>query len=319
MRVFYAPDHVLHNPPEEIYDGVRAVYAERADRAEAIITRLRQEAGYDIRRPRRFAESYITAVHHPQYVAFLRRRSAGLAEGEVLFPSYFMTDTYAPITAGTYRAARRSVDTALAAAEAVVHGQPYAYGLCRPPGHHAEHISVGGYCYFNNAAIAAEYLVARGKVAILDIDFHHGNGTQHSFADRADVLYVSLHADPRVRYPYISGFRDECGTGPGQGFTLNYPLPLGTGDHAYLRTLRRALRDIERFSPDYLVVSAGFDTYAEDPIGGFALTTAVYEEVGQAITGLGLPTVILQEGGYNVEALGEMAHRLLQGFRARTS
>jgi acetoin utilization deacetylase AcuC-like enzyme len=173
---------------------------------------------------------------------------------------------------------------------------------------------MGGYCYFNNAAVTANYLSRHGRGASLDIDFHHGNGTQHIFYDRSDVLYVSIHADPLARYPYISGFDDEQGRGAGLGSTKNYPLPLGTTDTEYIRTLDRALEDVRVFAPDYLVVSAGFDTYKDDPIGGFALTAACYEQIGQRISALNTPTVILQEGGYNVEALGDLAHTFLKGF-----
>jgi acetoin utilization deacetylase AcuC-like enzyme len=315
VQVIYNPSHNLHNPPYEHYDGVRAPYAETAARAEAIRSRLASDPGYEIRGPERFSAQHIRSIHHPAYVRFLRERSAGLKGGEVLYPSYHITDTYAPVTAQTYKAAAQAVDVALTAAQAILQGEPHAYGLCRPPGHHAEHVSMGGYCYFNNAAIAANYLARHGRVAILDIDFHHGNGTQNIFYDRSDVLYVSLHADPAVRYPYISGFTDEHGRGEGEGFTKNYPLPLGTNDTDYLRALRGPLQDITDFAPDFLLVSAGFDTYEHDPIGGFALTAPCYGQIGQAIASLGQPTVVLQEGGYNVEALGDIAHTFLEGFK----
>ncbi len=229
--------------------------------------------------------------------------------------THFITDTYAPVARHTYRAAGQAVDVALTAADKLLAGENLVYGLCRPPGHHAEHRSMGGYCYFNNAAIAAEYLSQHGKVAILDIDFHHGNGTQHSFYERSDVLYVSLHADSTVRYPYSSGFADERGHGAGRGYTRNYPLPLGTTNSEYLHALRQALRHIAGFVPDYLVVSAGFDTYSQDPIGGFALSVDGYHAIGQTISSLNVPTVVLQEGGYCVEALGDIAHSFLQGLQ----
>jgi len=315
MYVIYNPGHKLHDPPFEHYDGVAAPYAETSARAEAIIDRLRMDQRLVIRRPtRRAVREDIKQIHHPAYVNFLQRRASQLRGDEILYPSYFMTDTYAPVTAHTYRTAVDAVRTALTAADIVLAGESAAYALCRPPGHHAEHTSMGGYCYFNNAAIAANYLNQHGRVAILDIDFHHGNGTQHSFYDRSDVLYVSIHADPLARYPYISGFRDETGRGEGIGFTKNYPLPLGTIDQKYLRVLRRALRDITDFRPEYLVVSAGFDTYEQDPIGGFALTVPGYAQIGQMIVALHLPTVIIQEGGYHVASLGNIAHAFLQSF-----
>lgn len=317
MYVIYNPTHVRHDPPYEIYDGVRAPYAETAARAEAIIARLRQDSSYRITRPRHFPLAWRRRIHHPRYIRFLRERSGQLGEAEALNPSYFITDTYAPIVQHTYRVAGQAVDVALTAADKLLQGENPVYALCRPPGHHAEHLSMGGYCYFNNAAIAAEYLSKHGRVAVLDIDFHHGNGTQHSFYERSDVLYVSLHADPQVRYPYISGFEEEKGRGQGHGFTRNYPLRLGTTDAEYLGTLRNALRCIASFVPDYLIVSAGFDTYAHDPIGGFALTVPCYQAIGQAIAGLNIPTVAIQEGGYCVPALGDIAYAFLQGLQGK--
>ncbi len=173
---------------------------------------------------------------------------------------------------------------------------------------------MGGYCYFNNAAIAAQHLSRHGRVAILDIDFHHGNGTQDAFYDRSDVLYVSLHADPRDRYPYASGFLSERGRNRGKGCNLNVPLPLGTNDTTSLRHLRNALETIRDFRPEYLIVSAGFDTFLGDPIGGFALTPGVYYDIGHRIARLGLPSLLVQEGGYNVSYLPELVTNFLDGF-----
>jgi acetoin utilization deacetylase AcuC-like enzyme len=225
-------------------------------------------------------------------------------------------DTYTPITSGTFSAAKSSVDVALTGAARVLGGERVVYSLCRPPGHHAEYKVMGGYCYFNNAAIAANYLSKHGKVAILDIDFHHGNGTQALFYDREDVLYVSLHADPRVRFPYSSGFAEETGDGKGQGFTKNYPMLLGTTNTQYLHSLRNALSDVQSFHPDFLVVSVGFDTSEHDPIGGFKLTTPFYQTIGREISSLELPTLLIQEGGYAVSELGHMACSFLSGFAA---
>jgi acetoin utilization deacetylase AcuC-like enzyme len=223
-------------------------------------------------------------------------------------------DTYTPIVAKTYDAARSSVDVALTGAKFVLEGEKVIYSLCRPPGHHADCNSMGGYCYFNNAAIAAEYLSEHGKVAILDIDFHHGNGTQSIFYDRADVLYISIHANPEVKFPYSSGFSEEAGRGEGLGFNKNYPLPLGTTNEEYMEVLQRALQDVRNFAPNFLVISAGFDTYEKDPIGGFELTIPFYKDIGQEIAALNLPTLIVQEGGYNVDALGDIAYSFLRGI-----
>lgn len=234
-----------------------------------------------------------------------------------MFPSYFISDTYAPITRGTYSAARSAVDVALTGSDLVLNGDGVVYVLCRPPGHHASPHSMGGYCYFNNAAIAADYLSGHGRVAILDIDFHHGNGTQDVFYDRSDVLYVSIHANPKGSYPYVSGFTDETGRGDGSGFNLNFPIDMSTNDSQYLKTLGLALENIQSFAPDYLVVSVGFDTFVNDPIGGLKLTKNVYPKVSEMIAGLNLPTLLVQEGGYNVEHIGELATSFLATFAKR--
>jgi acetoin utilization deacetylase AcuC-like enzyme len=225
-------------------------------------------------------------------------------------------DTSTPIVEGTYRAARAAVDVALSAVDAVLDdGERGVYGLCRPPGHHAARSMYGGYCYFNNAAIAAQSIVARTHepVAILDVDFHHGNGTEQIFWRRGDVLYVSIHADPDDHYPYFLGRADEVGEGPGRGANLNLPLPSGTGDDAYTETLDRALGAIDRFGGSTLVVSLGLDTYRDDPISDFALTTPVYGQVGRRVASLGRRLVILQEGGYHRPSLGNNVREWLRG------
>ena len=176
----------------------------------------------------------------------------------------------------------------------------------------------GGYCFFNNAAVVAEHLAANtgSKVTVLDVDYHHGNGTQQIFYERGDVQFVSLHGDPQRAYPYLTGFSDEVGTGVGRGMTSNFPLPERTADDEYLETLRTACGAIERFAPDFVVVSLGLDTFVDDPIGDLALTSEGFEGAGAMVAGLGLPTVVLQEGGYAVDELGENARRWLQGVSA---
>lgn len=313
MRIIYSHNHLQHNPPHEIYDGKFESYAEKADRIEAIAEQMR-ENGYVLEAPLSFHCDYITAMHQKEYVAFLQHRSLDLSSKEILYPSYFIMDTYTPITSGTYSAAVSSVDVALTGAKYLLQGERVVYSLCRPPGHHAEYKAMGGYCYFNNAAIAAQYLSTVGRVGILDIDFHHGNGTQQMFYDRSDILYVSIHANPHEKFPYSSGFKHERGKGDGSGYNINYPLNLGITDDRYLHVLRRALKDVKVFDPDFLILSAGFDTYANDPIGGFCLSIPFYTTIGTAIGQLKLPTLIIQEGGYAVEALGRMAVHLLKGL-----
>jgi acetoin utilization deacetylase AcuC-like enzyme len=211
------------------------------------------------------------------------------------------------------------VDVALSAGRAVVEGAGLAYGLCRPPGHHAARAMLGGYCFFNNAAIVAEWLRRDGgfaRVAILDVDYHHGNGTQQLFWERGDVLYVSLHADPARAYPYYSGFAAERGAGEGEGATRNFPLAAGTGLDGYATALDEALRLVEAFEPDApLVVSLGFDTFERDPIGDLALRTPDYAELARMIGRYGRPVVALQEGGYAVDAIGANAVFFLGGLR----
>jgi acetoin utilization deacetylase AcuC-like enzyme len=229
---------------------------------------------------------------------------------------YWCFDTATPIVAGTYEAARAAVDVALTAAEAVLAGEPAVYGLCRPPGHHAASALLGGYCYFNNAAIAAAWMAAQGSgpVGILDVDFHHGNGTQQIFYARADVAYASLHADPRGTYPYFSGHADEIGTGPGRGWNRNLALPPGTGVTAYEAALGTALEWLAERTAGPLVVSLGVDTHERDPIGSFRLDTESYGALGARVAGLGRPLLILQEGGYYLPALGESVRQWLRAL-----
>ena len=220
-----------------------------------------------------------------------------------------------PIAAGTWDGAYWSAQTALTALDAVLGGERAAFALCRPPGHHCGADYLGGYCYLNNAAIAAEAAIAAGKrVAILDVDYHHGNGTQDIFYARGDVLFVSIHADPGTDYPFFWGHADETGEGEGEGATLNLPLPRGTDLAAYLPALDTALAKIAAFAPDLLVISYGADTFVGDPISQFRLETADYTVLARRIAALGLPTVIVMEGGYAVDALGANVAAFLEGF-----
>jgi acetoin utilization deacetylase AcuC-like enzyme len=220
------------------------------------------------------------------------------------------------ISHGTWEAARAAADVALTGASRLKEGARAAFALCRPPGHHAARDLYGGYCFLNNAAIAAQYLRDAGaaRVAILDVDFHHGNGTQDIFYDRPDVLYISLHGDPAEAFPYFSGFADETGTGAGAGFTLNLPLPPGTEFGAWQDALRAALMRIENFRADALVVSLGVDTFAEDPISFFRLQSADFSTYGRMIGACGLQTLFVLEGGYAVGEIGVNVVNVLSGF-----
>jgi acetoin utilization deacetylase AcuC-like enzyme len=223
-------------------------------------------------------------------------------------------DLSACIVEGTYQAAIASANCALSAAEAMINGKRSAFALCRPPGHHAGKDYAGGYCFINNASVAANWLSMKGKVALLDVDYHCGNGTQDIFYERADVLTISLHADPNFEYPYYAGYANEAGTGAGLGFHKNIPLEKGTDDARYLQALEEALMLIRKFEPNYLVVSAGMDIYADDPLGTIKVSTEGIGEIGKRISALGLPTVIMMEGGYNNEALGRNIVRFLGEF-----
>jgi len=313
--IIYSDNHLKHNPPYEIYDGIKEAYAEKPERLTSIVNALKENGEHAFINPKKFPFRYISELHSGVYINFLKSRSVSLKKDEVLYPSYFMRDTYAPIVKGTYSAALTSSSIALTGAEVLRNKKERSiYALCRPPGHHAECNAMGGYCYFNNAAIAANFLSAKGKVAILDVDFHHGNGSQAMFYDREDVLYISLHADPKVKFPYISGFANEIGRGKGVGFNRNYPLPLGIDDTKYFTYLKKAIKNVQDFRPTFLVVSLGFDTYEKDPIGGFKLTIPFYQTMARAISALGLPTLLIQEGGYHVGDLGKMASSFLRGF-----
>ncbi len=282
---------------------------------------------------RHYSDKYLKAVHDPKFVTYLNRVCANIEPKESIYPyvfplrnaarepvdlpvraGYYCIDTFTPLNRTAYQSAKRAVDCALTAADAVLEGRRLAYALVRPPGHHAERRAFGGFCYFNSAAIAANHLSRRGRVAVLDIDYHHGNGTQMIFYGRKDVLTVSLHGHPRFAYPYFSGFEDERGEGEGQGFNINMPLPQSLDGAAYHEHLRRALRRILRFDPLYLVVALGLDTAKADPTGTWSLLARDLETNGRLIGGLRRPTLVVQEGGYRIRSLGMNASRFFRGL-----
>ena len=339
MKIYYSEAHRKHEPPFEVFDGgLRVPYLENPDRMDRILNALRGTDWADILEPMDFGLAPIQAVHDKDYVDFLASSwSEWLAtdswDKSALLPAtfalrrhprkpasllgragYYMMDLSACIVKGTYDAALASANCALSAAQAVADLERSAFALCRPPGHHAGKDYAGGYCFINNASVAANWLSAKGKVALLDIDYHCGNGTQDIFYEREDVLSISIHADPDFEYPHFAGYADERGTGKGLGFHHNFPLPAGTDDAAYLRTLDRALELIPEFKPAYLVLSAGMDIYADDPLGKIKVTTDGIIEIGKRISALNLPTVIVMEGGYNNDALGKNTTGLLGEF-----
>ena len=333
-------DHLAHDGLVELVAGQPMPCYESPERATVIREALLAAGGYALEEPTEHGPDPIAAVHALELIDLVEHAwtdavAAGRDPSRPLLPDTFLLGAYAagmslerlpvgrhdrlgafcfdtatPIVDGTAAAAHAAVDIALTALDRVLAGERLAYGLCRPPGHHAGRALIGGYCFFNNAAIVAESVVARGaeRVAILDVDFHHGNGTQQIFWERGDVLYVSLHGDPAGIYPYFSGHAVERGAGAGEETTLNLPLPPGTDGDAYLATLAEALDVIRAFEPDApLVLSLGFDTYHADPICNLALQTDDYARIGTAIASLDMPVVALQEGGYAVEALGANA------------
>jgi acetoin utilization deacetylase AcuC-like enzyme len=331
--------HRRHDPPFELNSGqvIDPVW-ERPARIDAIREAV-EVAGHPTQPSRRHDERWLREVHDPAMVDFLRDgyeawRAAG--GPEVMIADTFRSprmggggtrtrsplgelgwwcfDTATPLVEGSYAAGRAAVDLALTGADLVVDGASSAFALTRPPGHHAGPDYFGGFCLFNHAAVAARRLTEGGRVAILDVDVHHGNGTQDVFWRTEEVLYVSLHGSPDHLYPYFTGFDDEVGEGPGRGTTRNLPLPRDTDDDAYADALRTALDVVDAFDPVTVVVSLGLDAALEDPIGSLALTERSYEAIGRGVRSLGRPVLALQEGGYAVDRLGELAVAFLGGL-----
>jgi acetoin utilization deacetylase AcuC-like enzyme len=340
VLTIYSDLHHSHHGHAELHDGQLVPCFEMPRRAEMILARVREVGLGAVREPDRFGEAPLRRVHDDGYVSFLAGawhewRALGRTHDALplVWPvrsmrgdripddidgklGFYSLDAGVPITAGTWSAALAAADVAVTGARVLVEGERAAFALCRPPGHHAATAAMGGYCYLNNAAIAAQYLIDQGcgRIAILDVDYHHGNGTQQIFYRRSDVLFASVHADPRVEYPYFLGYADERGEGEGEGYTHNYPLPHGIGWDAYGPALDEACRNVAAFTPDVLVVSLGVDTYEHDPISQFRLRTDDFTRIGARIADVACPTLFVMEGGYAVEALGVNAVNVLTGF-----
>ncbi len=328
------PIHVLVPEHHEIHHVRERGYVERPARVRAILKAMR-ELPIEFRPVPRAGDGPIRAVHDPDFVAYLRQATRQLDEQETIYPQvfpirrperkprempiragYYCCDTFTPLSRSAYTAARSAADCAVAGARLLQGGEHLVYAICRPPGHHAERRIYGGFCYFNNAAIAAQIVSTGGKVALLDIDYHHGNGQQDIFYERADVLTISIHGHPRDHYPYFAGYADERGAGPGAGFNRNYIVKDLAGDAAYQQVLAKALHDIRRFEPMWLVVALGYDTMAGDPTGNFNLTSTGMRRIGQALAHLRLPTLVVQEGGYTLRNLGIGARAFFSGLSA---
>jgi acetoin utilization deacetylase AcuC-like enzyme len=350
MKTFHNPDHAQHAGRQEMFRGRMVDCHEVPARLDFVMTELQRRPLGPVQSPlpeEAALDAVLAEVHSARYLNFLRTawdnwvamdpanadrdalpsvwplpirhgfRTDVLPDNFAARLGAFSFDSGSPLMAGTWAAARGGAACALAAAHDVLGGARSAFALTRPPGHHAGPDFLGGYCFLNNAAVAAQALIDGGqpRVAVLDVDYHHGNGTQTIFYERADVLTVSLHGDPRTEYPFFLGHADECGAGAGMGFNLNLPLPRGTGFAAWRATLDQGLQAVQDFGAQALVVPMGLDTFEGDPISGFTLKTEDYLAVGQALASAGLPTVFTFEGGYAVDAVGVNAVNLLEGFQ----
>jgi acetoin utilization deacetylase AcuC-like enzyme len=345
MQAFFSDDQLLHDPQQFMRLGRICKPTDLPTRAEALMATLGAR-GIAVSAPPDAGRAALEQVHSSDYLDYLETAYArwqqlggrgvepgievlpnlsphGVRQGPCPSPSviaqtgWYIGDLACPIGPHTWRSVLRSAHAALAAAETVRSRGGIAYALCRPSGHHAQRARAGGFCYVNNSAIAAAQLrQSHQRVAVLDIDAHHGDGTQQIFYDRGDVLTVSTHADPAGYYPWYTGYAHERGTGQGEGCNLNLPLAHGSGNAEFARALDQAIAAIERFQPQALVLPLGFDTYKDDPISVLRFDMEAFRLAGARVRGLGLPTVVVQEGGYMVEAIGPALDAFLEGLQA---
>ena len=340
--IFFADRHALHAPEYEFFRGTRVSCFESPARAEFVRDELTAR-GHQLRAPTADSSAVLQQIHSPRYLAFLQSawdQWLALDAGDAArqpFPSVwpvrtlrsdvepanfvarlglYSMDNGSPMVAGTWAAAKAGADAAVSAAGLLAVGERSVFCATRPPGHHAGSDFMGGYCFLNNAAVAAQALRTQGsaRVAVLDVDYHHGNGTQSIFYGRADVLFVSIHGDPLTEYPFYLGYADEAGEGAGTGFNLNLPLPAGSSVGAWFAALELAFTRIARHQADALVVSLGLDTFAGDPISTFALRSDDFTRLGERLKKLGLPTIFVLEGGYAAAELGVNAANVMDGF-----
>jgi len=321
------------NESHEIHHVRERGYVESPVRVKSILRELEKTELFQRHPPRTYSERFLFSTHDRDYVEYFRQVCRNLPAGQSLYPyvfpirntarppkelavraGYFCIDTFTPLNVNAWKAAKGAVDCTLTAATSILEGYRLAYALVRPPGHHAERRAFGGFCYFNNAAIATQMLSDFGRVAILDIDYHHGNGQQVIFYQRSDVLTVSIHGHPRFAYPYFSGFEDEIGEGEGADFNMNLPLPEQITSEQYLAALSKAIKRVIRFQPDHLVVCVGFDTAKGDPTGTWGLSGTDFSQIGQAIGRMQIPTLLVQEGGYRTRNIGSNARHFFSGL-----
>ncbi|MEZ4741865.1 MAG: histone deacetylase family protein [Bdellovibrionota bacterium] len=337
IPIFFHKEQLAHKPLFEWAFGNKIPHPETTHRAENILSAVKADPSrFDIKEPTKFPLQAIGAVHNKHMVEVFRAAQS-LPLDQTFYPSVFpyhrdrsnldpknihhagafCFDSGTPLNATTYGAAAWSAACAMEAGKEVASGRSQvSYALCRPPGHHASKDLFGGYCYFNNAAIVAYQLrKSAKKIAILDIDFHHGNGTQVLFYDDPLVLVINLHGNPERFYPYFTGYSSEKGAGAGKGFNINLPLPDGCDGKHYCQVVESdVIPKLKKYNPDALVISAGFDTYVGDPIGSFSLVTEDYHRIGSMICKLGYPTIIVQEGGYEATSLGKNVATFLEAF-----
>jgi acetoin utilization deacetylase AcuC-like enzyme len=340
MQTFFSPEQLLHHPRTYFSRGRMRTPQETPDRATALLDGVKA-LGFDVRTPADAGMAPLLAVHSAPYLHFLETahaqwkrmpddwgdevmsnlfvREPNALRGILAQAGAYLADGSCPVGPDTWRSAYAGAQCAAAAAQVVLDGGRHAYALCRPPGHHARRAAAGGFCYVNNAAIAAQLLRGKFKrVVVLDADMHHGQGVQEIFYDRDDVCYASIHGDPTNFYPGVAGFADETGAGAGLGCNLNLPMPHGSTEQVFFDRLDEALAAIRAWQPDALVFALGFDIYKDDPQSLVAVTAAGFHRLGRAVAGLALPTVYVQEGGYHIETLARNARQFFAGVLQQT-
>jgi acetoin utilization deacetylase AcuC-like enzyme len=338
LKAFYHKNQNKHSPKFYIKHG-KPTPAKEIPEREDVFIKVINELNIPLEEANDFGMSFISAVHTPNYLFFLKTiypKWALLSEpSSEIFPEshpvkhtpsypkdtigqigWHIMDLSCPIGEESWLGAYASAQTAISAADCIATGKSStAYAACRPPGHHAHSDAAAGFCILNNSAIAAERLLKDfDRVAILDVDLHHGNGTQAIFWNRRDVMTISIHADPAICYPHFWGYEHEKGEGQGYGFNINYPIPEGTSDNDYMSVLEKAIDQLKAYSPDVIILALGLDASEQDPIDMLGLTTAGFSEIGQRVKALNLPILIVQEGGYISPILGDNLAALLKAF-----
>ncbi|HNT27111.1 MAG TPA: histone deacetylase family protein [bacterium] len=327
------PFHLVMSARHAIHHIRERGYVESPARLESILKDVKETSLFNFLSEEEFSEAHIRRTHDDKMVDFIKNAASWMEKGETLYPyifpvrnplkipndphvqaGYYCIDTFTPITSDIWAAARSAANCSLTAARLVLDEGGVTYALVRPPGHHAERKVFGGFCYLNNVAVVSDFLSPHGRVAILDVDFHHGNGQQEIFYERSDVLTVSLHGHPSFAYPYFSGFANEKGRGQGEGYNLNYPLAETTSFAEYRTTLSKAIQHIKKFNPAFLVVALGLDTAKGDPTGTWRFRDGDFFLMGEDIGNMNLPTVVVQEGGYRTLNIGLNVRRFFEGM-----